>query len=123
MTTDPTMIAIAGDYMNRSIADFQRACSVHIAEEQAKIAPDNALIALLSDAVRCSRELVAALLGDEASSLAKRIADDLFVNGMGQEAERLVLTVDGPPTRDLGGWCKAAVVDRISGILMERSRS
>jgi hypothetical protein len=48
---------VAGDYMDRSIADFQRACAVHIDEEQRKPSPDTALIALLCDAVRCSREL------------------------------------------------------------------
>jgi len=49
--------AIEGVFMNRSIADFQRACQVHIAEEQRRPNPDTALIALLCDAVRCSREL------------------------------------------------------------------
>src|SRR4029077_8731001 len=34
---------VAGVYMNRSIADFQRACEVHIAEEQRKPNPDSAL--------------------------------------------------------------------------------
>jgi hypothetical protein len=43
--------------------------------------------------------------------LPERIAEHLFTNGDGQRAERLVLTVDGPPKRDLGGWCFAAVVD------------
>lgn len=49
--------AVEGVYMDRSIADFQRACRVHLAEEQAKPNPDTALIAVLCDAVRCSREL------------------------------------------------------------------
>jgi hypothetical protein len=45
--------------------------------------------------------------------LIARFVDDLFVNGSGQQADRLVLTVDGPPSRDLGGWCKAAIADRL----------
>jgi len=60
---DPLSV-VAGTYMDRSIADFQRACCVHILEEQRKPSPDTALIALLCDAVRCSRELsIAALRG------------------------------------------------------------
>jgi hypothetical protein len=54
---DEEMSLVAGTYMDRSIADFQRACETHIAEEQRKPNPDTALIALLCDAVRCSREL------------------------------------------------------------------
>lgn len=51
------MSLVAGVYMDRSIADFQRSCEAHIEEEQRKPNPDTALIALLCDAVRCSREL------------------------------------------------------------------
>ena len=43
--------------------------------------------------------------------LAKQIANDLFTNGSGQEADRLVLELPGK--RDGGGWCKRAVEDRI----------
>jgi hypothetical protein len=45
--------------------------------------------------------------------LAEYIAASLFVNGAGQYADRLILAVDGPPSRDLGGWCLKAVADRI----------
>lgn len=39
------------------------------------------------------------------------LVDELFTNGDGTQAHRLVLTsMDG---RDLGGWCRQAVVDRI----------
>ncbi len=51
---------VAGTYMDRSVADFQRSCCAHIEEEQRKPNQDTALIALLCDAVRCSRELIAA---------------------------------------------------------------
>ncbi len=45
---------------------------------------------------------------------AERIADDLFTNGEGQRADRLVLTVDGPPRLDLGGWSASAIADQIA---------
>jgi len=51
---------------------------------------------------------------DALERLAEQIADDLFVNGNDERAERLVLTVDGPPRRELGGWCRGVVVDRIA---------
>jgi hypothetical protein len=49
-------VQIAGRRMLRSLAAFTRACEVTIAEEQKKLAPDTALIALLCDAVRLARE-------------------------------------------------------------------
>jgi hypothetical protein len=48
-------VAVAGR-MERTIADFERACLVHLADEQRRPNPDNALIAVLCDAVRLSRE-------------------------------------------------------------------
>ncbi len=53
-------VAVAGR-MDRSIADFIRACSVHLVEQQENISPDNALIAVLCDAVRLAREHLARL--------------------------------------------------------------
>ncbi len=50
--------------------------------------------------------------------LAAIIAEDLFINGSGQLAQRLVLTVDTPTKRDLGGWSQAAMADRIGDILV-----
>lgn len=45
-------------------------------------------------------------------ALAREAVEYLFVNGAGSKAERLVLTSkDG---RDLGGWGKPAVLDRIA---------
>lgn len=42
---------------------------------------------------------------------AEAVVAELFVNGVGQEAERLVLTSkDG---KDLGGWFTKSVADRI----------
>lgn len=50
-------VHIDGTYMDRSLNDFAHACEVYIEVEQAKLAPDNALIALLADAVRLTREM------------------------------------------------------------------
>jgi len=53
---------------------------------------------------------------DRLRELAEAIAADLFVNGFGAEAERLVLTSDSTG-RTHGGWCRGAVVDRIAARL------
>ena len=50
----------------------------------------------------------------QVRATAKKIAHDLFTNGQGEHADRLVLTVDGPPTRDLGGLAERVVSDRIA---------
>jgi len=42
--------------LERSIEDLERACLVLIKDEQEKINPDNALIAVLCDSVRMGRE-------------------------------------------------------------------
>jgi hypothetical protein len=44
--------------------------------------------------------------------LVRRIVNRLFVNGCGEKASRLVLR-DDVRGRDLGGWCRSAVRDRI----------
>lgn len=52
---------------------------------------------------------------------ASEIADDLFCNGQGDEATRLVLVVDDDSDAlnpfPIGGWCKRAVVERIAAAL------
>ena len=53
--------------------------------------------------------------------LATRIADHLFVNGSGEQAERLVLEIPGKPGAS-GGWCKRAVVDVIARHLDEAEK-
>jgi hypothetical protein len=53
-----------------------------------------------------------------ARQIAQRIADDLFVNGEGVEAERLVLWLDSQDA-NLGGWSKRAVIDRIVKVLVD----
>lgn len=57
-------------------------------------------------------------LGDE--QLADDIIDALFVNGSGEEAQRLVLTVDTPMRRDLGGWGRLPARDAILRVLGRR---
>lgn len=52
-------------------------------------------------------------------ALAERIADRLFTNGSAEHAQRLVLTVDRPVVRDLGGWSESAAIDHIYEILSE----
>jgi hypothetical protein len=55
----PASNLVVGGRMERSIADFIRACGVHLTDEQEKIAPDTALIAVLCDGVRMAREYLA----------------------------------------------------------------
>lgn len=57
---------------------------------------------------------------DAIRQLAEEIAADLFTNGNGDRAGRLVLTIDGPPRRDLGGWGQKAMADRIEDKLREK---
>lgn len=42
----------------------------------------------------------------------ERFVDDLFTNGSGHQAERLVLWRDSDQ-RNLGGWCKQSIIDRL----------
>jgi hypothetical protein len=48
--------------------------------------------------------------------LARAIAADLFTNGMGDHAGRLMLESAGD-RRDMGGWSEEAMVIRIKRIL------
>lgn len=43
--------------------------------------------------------------------IAERIVEYLFVNGQGEQAERLKLI--SPDGKYLGGWCRRAVIDCI----------
>lgn len=57
----------------------------------------------------------------EHHETAKQIADELFVNGIGQEAERLVLELPGG--KDGGGWSKSSVIGRICQVLARQTES
>lgn len=59
-------VSVAGR-LDRSLADFERACLVHLDEEQHRASPDNALIGLLCDAVRLARERVDLRLASPAA--------------------------------------------------------
>lgn len=51
-------------------------------------------------------------------TMAQIIANKLFHNGAGTEADRLVLT--SRHGQDLGGWCKKAVIDQIEEALSDQ---
>lgn len=59
--SDEKLPEVAGKRLLQSHADFERACKVELSTEQAKPNPDNALIGLICDAVRLSREHVAVM--------------------------------------------------------------
>lgn len=49
-------VEVAGRRLTTSHVDFERSCAVLIETEQSKPLPDNALIGVLCDAIRLSRE-------------------------------------------------------------------
>lgn len=53
---------------------------------------------------------------DDARTLAARLVEALFTNGAGQRADRLVL-VHGADERDLGGWGRGPITDRLAEAL------
>lgn len=55
----------------------------------------------------------------EAREIAGKIVAELFQNGAREQANRLVLTQDSPQ-RNLGGWSRLAVEDRIVSHLVNR---
>ena len=58
---------------------------------------------------------------DKLQQLVADIVDDLFTNGQGERADRLVLVIDnGRPPRDIGGWGRGAMHDRILKHLTRR---
>ena len=56
---------------------------------------------------------------EKAHALARLIVEDLCENGNGDKGDRLVITADGPPSRDLGGWSRLALLHRIARVLAE----
>lgn len=53
--------------------------------------------------------------------IAEAIADALFVNGLGEQADRLVMKKRDQAHGDLGGWCHAAVRG-VAGRVLEGER-
>lgn len=54
--SDIELPAVGGRRIDCSNAAFEHRCLVYLAREQAKLSPDNGMIALLCDAVRITRE-------------------------------------------------------------------
>jgi hypothetical protein len=55
--------------------------------------------------------------------IVSRIVDGLFTNGFGEQAERLVMTIDHPTPADLGGWNRLAVAAIVREILKQEGRA
>lgn len=58
-----------------------------------------------------------------ANEIARAIAEYAFRNGQGDEADRLVLTVDTKPPVDLGGWSRSAFIAFTTRIIQESTNS
>ncbi len=58
---------------------------------------------------------------DNIRRLAETIAQDLFTNGSAERAQRLVLTIDKPVERNLGGLGEGVVADRVERLLRAES--
>lgn len=58
--------------------------------------------------------------GEARRSRVDAFVRELFTNGVGQRAERLVLLSD--ECRSLGGWCERAVADRVEAFLIAETR-
>jgi hypothetical protein len=50
-----------------------------------------------------------------------KFVDDLFIAGNGEQAERLMLWRDSD-RRDLGGWCRDAIADRLYDAIVAEAR-
>jgi hypothetical protein len=63
-------------------------------------------------------------MADTLEQIAERLTTELFTNGQGQHADRLVLTqrLGSGAEADLGGWCELAVRDRIISALQSLAR-
>ena len=59
---------------------------------------------------------------DVRNTAVVRLVEELFTTGRGERADRLVLMVDSAPARNLGGWSRAAVADRLRSTLVELVR-
>lgn len=54
-----------------------------------------------------------------AQDRAREWLAGIYTNGFGEQATRLVLINDGPPRRDLGGWGREVLRDRLAALLVE----
>lgn len=86
------------------------------AEEVAELWDD--MLALVGDK---DKEIERLLSKETLLSIAESITNQLFTNGLGNEAQRLVLM--SKHGKDLGGWCRKAVMDRVVECLEENKNS
>ncbi len=60
----------------------------------------------------------------QLAAITRQTVAHLFATGdVRLRADRLVLTIDGPPRRDMGGWCRRAVRDVIRAALEKVNRA
>jgi len=66
----------------------------------------------LLECTNCGKKFLRDEARITAREIAMQLADDLFTDGWGNKAQRLVMELaSGKPG---GGWCHAAVVDRLA---------
>lgn len=76
---------VGGRKIETSNDEFERKCLVHLEAEQRKLLPDNSLIALLCEAVRCVREYndyAAASFKSNGEYLERRSADGQLIRSL-----------------------------------------
>jgi hypothetical protein len=93
---------VVGRVIERTLPEFEQACCLYIEIEQRQPTPDNALIAVLCDAVRLSRQLTdiesPSVIGRVKSTAvpvrSEPIDPDLFVTRVEQRRNELNLRND-----------------------------
>ncbi len=116
--------SVAGRRLSTSIAALENRCLVHLANEQEKLMPDNALIAVLCDAVRLGREYADEMNGKVPASLP--VTDGVWdlledaANGLQLALQALRKSnLQGQSFDQVGIQCNAAL-DRASAALATR---
>lgn len=87
---------VSGNRLSTSLADFERSCLVQIAEEQQQSLPNNALINVLCEAVRLSRESVnPVVLASAFDAIMNALQEALnSAHDPGPWAERATMALD-----------------------------
>ncbi len=106
--------------MERSIADFVRACEVLIADEQDKPLPDNGLIAVLCDAVRLTREMKPTGIEVPSEPLARveGTVRDMSPTGKYLAVDVIPESPDGVLGGALPAWPGAHVGQRVTIVVL-----
>jgi hypothetical protein len=105
---DDGLPRVTGGRMDRTIADFRRACRVLLMEEQEQANPNNALVTILCDAVRLSREYIHDL---RASAVAPSDLEALLAEREGMKAEIARLTEHAKEWRDVANQRALEMID------------